>query len=50
MSKGVNLKNNPLLKNFSLEMPRDENILPQTIFTQEYPMVNFFQTTIAFVY
>ena len=26
---------------YSLETPRDENILLQTNFTQKYPMVNF---------
>ena len=29
-----------------METPRDENILPQTNFTQKYPTVNFFQTTV----
>ena len=35
------LKNNLLLKFFSSNTPRDKNILPRTIFTQKYPMVNF---------
>ena len=31
---------------YSLETPRDENILPRTNFTRKYPTVNFFQTTV----
>ena len=29
-----------------MNTPRDENILPQTIYTQKYPTVNFSQTTV----
>ena len=42
----LDLKNNSLL-NILLDIPRDKNILPQTIFIQKYPMVNFFKTTVA---
>ena len=33
-------------KKVSSDTPRIENILPQTIFTRKYPMVNFSQTTV----
>ena len=36
---------------YTLETPRDENILPRTNFTRKYPMVNIFQTTVvSYVY
>ena len=31
-------------------MPRDKNVLPQTIFTRKYPKVNFPQTTVYIVH
>ena len=34
---------------YSLETPRDENILPCTNLTRKYPMVNFFRTTVVAV-
>ena len=34
------LKNNSLLKILS-DTQRNENILPRTLFTQKYPMMNF---------
>ena len=36
-----------VVNKFSLDTPRDENILLQTIFTRKYPTVNFFQTTVS---
>ena len=43
-----NIFNNEQKSNvfYSLETPRDENILPRTNFTRKYPIVNFFQTTV----
>ena len=35
-----------VVKKFSVDTPRDENILPQAIFTRKYPTVNFSQTTV----
>ena len=37
-----------IVKIFSSDTPRDKNILPQTIFTWNYPMVNFSQTTVVY--
>ena len=34
-----------VVKNLLSDIPSDENILPQNIFTQKYPMGNFSQTT-----
>ena len=35
-----------IVKNFSSDTPRDENILPRTTFTRKYPTVNFSQTMV----
>ena len=45
----LDFKNNSLLKNFCRIPPRNKNILPRTIFTQKYPMVNFSQTTVILI-
>ena len=36
-----------IVKKFSSDTLRDENILSRTIFTQKYPTVNFSQTTVS---
>ena len=36
-----------VVKKFSSDTLREENILPRTIFTRKYPMVNFSQTTVC---
>ena len=38
--------NYTVVKQFSSDTPRDENILPWTILTWKYPAVNFSQTMV----
>ena len=38
-----------VVKKFSSDTLRDENILPRTIFTRKYPTVNFSQTTVYLI-